>query len=100
MKKILLFSFTSLLPLPVFAETIGSLIEKIKTNILQPFIELLFVIATVVFFWGIITYVVGSYGDETKLKQGKQAMIWGIVGLVIMTSAWAIVKGIEKTLFN
>jgi len=71
---------------------IQGLLKKIETGILNPLISLLFVLATVVFLWGIIQYVIGSQGDEKKLQQGKQAMIWGIVGLFIMASAWGIVR--------
>jgi len=53
-------------------------------------IELLFVLATVYFFWGVINYI-GAAGDESKLRDGKRHMIWGIVGMVIMAGAWGLV---------
>ncbi|QQG45617.1 MAG: hypothetical protein HYW89_01700 [Candidatus Sungiibacteriota bacterium] len=72
--------------------TIADLIKKIEIGLLNPLISLLFVVATVVFFWGIIQYVIGGHGDPKKLDQGKQAMFWGIIGMFIMLSAWAIVN--------
>lgn len=72
--------------------TITSLVEKITTGILTPVINLLFVLATVIFLWGVIQYVLGSQGDQKKLDQGKQVMIWGIIGMFVMVSAWGIVK--------
>jgi len=75
-------------------ETIKDLINKIIGQLVNPLIALLFGIALLYFLWGIVQYVIGSQGDEKKLAQGRQAMIWGIVGLVIMLSAWGIVKAI------
>ena len=59
-------------------------------NTLNTIVELLFVLATVYFFWGVISYI-GAAGDESKLRDGKRHMIWGIVGMVIMAGAWSLV---------
>ena len=67
------------------------LIKDIETAILNPIISILFVLATVIFLWGVIQYVIGSQGDTAKLEKGKQVMIWGIVGMTVMASAWGIV---------
>ncbi len=67
------------------------LIKDIETAILNPIISILFVLATVIFLWGVIQYVIGSQGDTAKLEKGKQVMIWGIVGMAVMASAWGIV---------
>lgn len=85
------------IPLSVFAKTnytVQGLVNKINTELLNPAIALLFVLATLLFFWGIVRYVIGSQGDQTSLDQGKQLMIWGIIGMSIMASAWGIVKAI------
>lgn len=71
---------------------IKCIIDKLKTQVITPLISLLFVVAMLVFVWGLIMYVVGSSGDKTKLEQGKRLMLWGIIGLFIMSSAWAIVS--------
>ena len=72
--------------------TLDQLIKSLQNDILNPIINLLFVLATLMFLWGMVQYVVGSQGDETKLKKGRQIMIWGIFGMFIMASAWGIVK--------
>lgn len=79
---------------PVYAAvtSVKDLIKRISTEILQPLVYLLFGVAFVVFIWGIIQYVIGSRGDQKKLDQGKQIMVWGIIGLFVMASAWGIVK--------
>lgn len=72
--------------------TIKCLIDKIIAQILNPVIVLLFVIATIMFLWGVIQYVIGSYGDPGKIKQARSVILWGIVGMFIMASAWGIVS--------
>lgn len=81
--------------------TITQLINKIQTGILDPLITLLFVLATIVFIWGVIQYVImGGQGNEAAMKQGRKVMIWGIVGLFIMSAAWGIVSLLCQFFFN
>ncbi|MBI2056499.1 MAG: hypothetical protein HYT37_03945 [Candidatus Sungbacteria bacterium] len=72
--------------------TVDSLVNAIIVGLLSPAIKFLFVLATVIFLYGVITYVVGSQGSDAKLDKGKKVMQWGIVGMFIMASAWGIVK--------
>ncbi len=73
------------------ATTVSELLERITTEILNPLITVLFGVALLAFVWGVIMYVIGSQGDDAKLKLGKKVMLWGIIGLFIMASAWGIV---------
>ena len=73
-------------------KTIEDIINNIIDSILNPLIYLLFAIATVIFTWGIINYVMGGEGDESRLKLGKNMIVWGLVGMFIMASAWGIVS--------
>ncbi len=70
--------------------TLNAFIERIRST-LNLVIAVLFTLVTVYFIWGIIQYV-RSGGDETALKQGKQHMVWGIIGMSIMGAAWGIVQ--------
>ena len=72
--------------------TVESLVNAIITGILAPFTKFLFVLATVIFLWGVIMYVVGSQGSDQKLDKGKKVMTWGIVGMFVMASAWGIIR--------
>lgn len=72
--------------------TIKGIISKFENQVLSPIITLLFIIATILFMWGVIQYAVGSRGDESMLKKGKQVMLWGIIGMTVMASAWGIVR--------
>ena len=55
--------------------------------------------ALIVFVWGLIEFLWGlSKGQPDKDGKGKQHMLWGIVGLVIMTGSLALIQVIEQTL--
>ena len=79
--------------------TIEQIINKITTQILNPVIVLLFALATIFFIWGVIQYVIGSQGDTGKLEKAKSAILYGIIGMFIMASAWGIV-GVLQNFFS
>ncbi|KKT29031.1 hypothetical protein A3I36_04710 [Candidatus Giovannonibacteria bacterium RIFCSPLOWO2_02_FULL_45_28] len=68
-------------------------------GIIGQLIRILVAVATIVFFWGIIQYIVAS-GDEKKLQEGRQYIIYGIVGLFVIVAMWAIVNAVASTLFG
>ncbi len=72
-----------------------SLINKIVTEIINPLILVLFSVAIVVFFWGVIGFIWSS-GSEDKRTTGKQHIIWGLVGLLIMATAAGIIAIIKN----
>lgn len=70
-------------------------INKVSIAILDPIIGLAYVIAVVVFIWGIIQFINAlNNGGDTKV--GKSHMIWGIVGMTIMISAFGIINMIKS----
>ena len=75
----------------------GKLQNMIKQILgtLNVFIVLLFSLVTIYFIWGVITYVRAA-GDEEAIKKGKQHMIWGIIGMAIMSGAFGIINIIVK----
>ncbi len=54
-------------------------------------VPLIFGLALLFFLWGVLKAFVIK-GDEDSRKEGKQYMIWAIVGLVVMVSLWGIVN--------
>ena len=67
-----------------------SLITIIVEDILDPVIGVLIAVAVVLFLYGVIKYIV-SGDDETKRKEAKNYIIYGIVGLFVMVSVWGLV---------
>jgi uncharacterized membrane protein YgcG len=62
-------------------------------------VQVILAVAFLVFFWGLYTYFIQGGADEEKRKQGRQLVIWGLVGFVIMVSLWSIVNLVSST-FN
>ena len=78
--------------------TIAQILGNIETVVRQA-IGLLFVVATVVFLWGIINYVIAG-GDEKKLENAKSFIIYGLIGLFVMVAMWGLVTAVFTTLFG
>lgn len=47
-------------------------------------------VAILVFFWGIVKYVMAG-ADEEKRAAGRSLMIYGIIGLFVMVAVWGLV---------
>lgn len=82
-------------PLFAFAATVGTILTDIQT-ILNTVIPILMILATVVFLWGVITYITAG-GDEDKSKTGKTYIIWGLIGLFAMVAIWGLVRALVNT---
>ena len=54
-------------------------------------IPLIFAVATLMFVWGVVQYVINTE-DEAKKSKGRQFMIWGIIALAVMVSVWGLVS--------
>jgi hypothetical protein len=74
--------------------SIGDVICKIG-SILNSVIPILIALGVVYFIWGVINYVI-SDGEEAK-KKGKNQMIYGIIGLVVITGLWGLVSVVINT---
>ena len=61
------------------------------TNILNIVIGLLGIIAVVVIIIGGVTYMTSS-GDSSKVKKAKDTILYGVIGLVVVALAFAIVN--------
>ena len=54
-------------------------------------IPLIFALALLVFFYGIFKYFILGGGDDEERKKGRQLMLWGIIGFVVMASIYGII---------
>ncbi len=77
-------------PLFVFAATIDDLLTQVRST-LNYIIAILFVLVTLYFIWGVVTYI-SAGGDDEKIKKGKKHMLWGIIGMAVMGAAWGLVR--------
>lgn len=84
-----------LLPTIVFADSslsVKQLMFRISYYLINPLIILGFVAALIYFIWGMIEFLRNRDINAAAGKEGRDHMLWGIVGLVIMVSAFAIMK--------
>lgn len=70
---------------------------KFNEVVLNPVIGLLFAIALVVFLWGVVEFLLQSDSEEAREK-GKSHMLWGVIGMFIMFSVFAIIRLIAGTI--
>lgn len=71
-------------------------ISRVQVAIIDPIITLLALAAFVVFIWGMVEFI-GGAADSEKREKGKKHIIWGLIGLVIIFGARAIVGIINAT---
>lgn len=71
----------------VLEQFLGKVIEQI----INPFILLMVAVAFVVFLWGLFEFV-KSAGDKAAKEKGRYAIMWGLIGLVVMFGAYGIVN--------
>lgn len=63
---------------------------KIFTDLISITIPVVAGLTLLVFFWGLVKFIMAVGGDEKAVSEGKNLMIWGIIGLFIMVSIWGI----------
>jgi hypothetical protein len=67
------------------------LILKVAQVIINPAIKGLFLIALLIFLWGILQFIRNA-DDEGSRKTGKNAILWGVIGMSIMIAAGGIIR--------
>ena len=93
MKKILYLVPLFVFPAVASAQaTLGGILTTIK-GLLDALIPIIITLAVIYFFYGVAKYVM-SAGDEDAQKQGRNIMIYGIIGLFVVVSIWGLV-GVE-----
>lgn len=78
--------------------SVDSFVSNVNKLIINPLIILLFGLAVVYFLYGIFEFISNQENEEKKTT-GKNHMIWGIVGIVIMMGVFTILNIIMRT-FN
>ncbi len=70
---------------------LNKFLGKVVVQIINPLILLLAAVAFVAFLWGVFEFIVHA-GDATKREEGKGAILWGLVGLVVIFGAYGIIN--------
>ena len=75
---------------------INDLLGRINQFILNPLIVLMFVVALLVFFWGLVEFIYKA-GSEDGREVGKRNMMYGIIGMFVMVGVYGIITLILNT---
>lgn len=82
--------------------TIVPFLNKVDQFILNPIIGLLFAVSFVYFAYGVVKFVRMDSADTSR-EEAKNAILYGILGMLIMISVYGIINfvltsfGISKT---
>ena len=78
--------------------SVDTFVSNVNRLIVNPIITLLFALAVVYFLYGIFQFISHQDNEEAKTT-GKNHMIWGILGIVIMMGVFTILDVVMNT-FN
>lgn len=100
MRKIIVYAIlpVALLALPFVADAqTGTLqgIVKLAGDIIKSLVGILFTLAIVVFFWGLVKYLFSAGDDKAK---GLSLMLMGIVAIFVMASLYGLVGILQRTI--
>ena len=66
---------------------------------INPIIILLTGVAILAFLWGVTRYIYYA-GNETKKQEGRDTMVYGLIGLFVFFSFWGIIRIVQNTFFE
>ncbi len=76
--------------------SIATFLNKINAAILNPLISLAFAIALLVFVFGIVEFIRSETSDKNR-EAGKKKILYGLLGMFIMFSAYGLIHLILGT---
>jgi hypothetical protein len=77
-------------------DAFGKAIDPIITHIVNPVVMLAFAIGLLVFAFGVFELVWKSTDEEARTR-GRTHMLYGTIGMLIMVSAWGIIRIVSNT---
>ncbi len=77
--------------------TSGKITGALISNIVQPLITLMFIVAVLVFVWGVVEMIMNASNEEAR-QTGTRHMMWGLIGLFIMFAVYGILNFLISTL--
>ncbi|MCA9353676.1 hypothetical protein KC842_02280 [Candidatus Nomurabacteria bacterium] len=74
---------------------VKEIVGKINAYIINPLIILMFAVALIIFLYGVIEFI--AIKTDQARKNGKNHMLWGVIGMFIMVSVFTILRIIANT---
>ncbi len=97
--KFLVLGLVGLITAPSVAYGISSLndlVNFVTDSILMSVIKLIGALALLFFLWGVMKFIRDA-DNAAKREEGRQFIIWGIIGLFVMVSVFGLVRILENT---
>ena len=73
-----------------------SLVTTFADVLVNPILALVFALGLLVFVFGLVEFLWGLSNEAGDKERGRRHMLWGIVGMFIMSSAWVLIKVIAN----
>ncbi len=86
------FAFAEVLKNPIKYDTFSAFVAGVTNaavQILMPFVVIAFIYSGFLF--------VKAQGKDTELKKAKEAILWSVIGAMILFGAWGFAEMIGKT---
>lgn len=81
-----------------FAQFVGGSSSGLIGVLNTVVVPIIFTLAFAAFVWGVVNYFFLHGGDETKREEGREFILWGIIGIVVLFSVWGFVNLMLSTL--
>jgi len=72
------------------------IVGKLTDAFVNPALALIFAVGLLIFVYGLVEFIWGLSQETAKKEEGKQHMLWGLIGMFVMVSAIAIIKIISS----
>ena len=96
--KGIIYTLLAFAPVLTFAQNANTQvltdIVSFIANTVRSLIPIMFGLAVVYFFWGLITYLRAA-GDPKKAGEGKTIMIYGVIAIAVMASIFGLVAWLQ-----
>lgn len=81
-------------PAAVFAATLNNVNDVVgtATNLGNTFITLLISFAVIWIIWNVVRYLIMGGEDAAKRTEAGNAILYGVIGLVVILSIWGLVR--------
>lgn len=78
--------------------TVSSDISAFLTFINGYVVPLIFAVAFLLFLWGVFRYFIAGGDSDENRKEGRQFVLYAIIGFVLMVCVWGIVNLIKSSI--
>ena len=85
--------------LPGFGGGSFDTVIAVLTDSINIIIVFLFLVATVIFLWGVVKYITAG-GEEDKQEEARNMIVWGIIFLAVMVAVWGFVYVVLDFIFG